>query len=284
MAKNQSDCSFILSSKSFDIIFSTFLDSKGSPKPKNCLYRAWELASAVQYSGLEDREFLSTQLNELGDRVRDVKDSVIDLNAQGIQSFQWIVHEFSRLEDLITLQAAHPTRISQAELSKLVDSLFEKINSSLNSLLVSLDRTIPYATRASYHSRLLQNGLKREEAEKIREKGEMPLLDRWVSTVGAGTWKAGQLRRDLELVRVSEGSVREIWRGLEGTRDLLRGYQSGVAHFKAGVIGFHISGHGLSVEDEVASLRRIMDDFRSTVSEAKARGNPKKIEVTLPPA
>lgn len=52
---------------------------------------AWELAQAVKYSGLEEREFLSEQLGELGDRVRDLKDDVISLNSLGLNSFVWIV-------------------------------------------------------------------------------------------------------------------------------------------------------------------------------------------------
>lgn len=52
----------------------------------------WELATAVRYtSSLDDRLFLSERLSELGDKSREVKDHVITLNAQGYNSFHWVV-------------------------------------------------------------------------------------------------------------------------------------------------------------------------------------------------
>lgn len=52
----------------------------------------WELSTAIRYSsGIEEREFISNELAALGDSVREVKDSVIGLNAQGMNAFIWIV-------------------------------------------------------------------------------------------------------------------------------------------------------------------------------------------------
>lgn len=52
----------------------------------------WELSTAIRdSSGIDDKEFISTELASLGDSVREVKDSVIGLNAQGMNAFVWIV-------------------------------------------------------------------------------------------------------------------------------------------------------------------------------------------------
>jgi hypothetical protein len=52
----------------------------------------WELSTAIRYSSaIEEREFISSELATLGDSVREVKDSVIGLNAQGMNAFIWIV-------------------------------------------------------------------------------------------------------------------------------------------------------------------------------------------------
>lgn len=48
---------------------------------------------------------------------------------------------------------------------------------------------------------------------------------------------------------------------------------------QAGVIGFHLAGHGLSVDDEVRHLGVIMEEFRSTVHKAKNRGRPAPVVV-----
>lgn len=59
--------------------------------------RVWELAVAVKAtSGLETRDQLGSVIYELGDMTRDVKDKMTSLNAMGINSFSWILHEVSR--------------------------------------------------------------------------------------------------------------------------------------------------------------------------------------------
>ncbi len=45
---------------------------------------------------------------------------------------------------------------------------------------------------------------------------------------------------------------------------------------QAGVIGFHAAGHGLSPEDEIASLSKVMGDFRHTLEEVKSKGRRKR--------
>lgn len=38
---------------------------------------------------------------------------------------------------------------------------------------------------------------------------------------------------------------------------------------QAGVVGFHLAGHGLTAEEEVRALRDVMSDFRTTLDVAK---------------
>jgi len=47
-----------------------------------------------------------------------------------------------------------------------------------------------------------------------------------------------------------------------------------VAYFKASLIGFHVTDHGLDPEDEVATLRTVMQAFSHSVEEAKT-GKPR---------
>lgn len=193
-------------------------------------------------------------------------------------------HEFTRLEELIVRSKNEPTSLSPEALSRLISSLFDKINSSLGSLLQALDKTIPTATRASDHSRLIFGAMKEQESVVEKEKLEMGWQQYLGGVVGGEKgWKGKQLRKDLELTRESAMSTREIWKGLEDTRSGLLGYRNDVGGFKAGIIGFQISGLELSAEDEVRALRAIMGDFRSTLAEAKARGRGGTVEKTLPP-
>ncbi|GAA5902695.1 hypothetical protein JCM8208_007043 [Rhodotorula glutinis] len=241
----------------------------------------WELATAVRYtSSLDDRVFLSERLSDLGDKSREVKDHVIALNAQGYNSFHWVVHEFTRLEELITA-ASSPSapRMSdrqRVEFEHLLSSLFDKISSSLGDLVTSLDRAIPSATLASDSARLIFAALRSEEAQRADELDSIDWFRRMTAAVAAspqGGKKVKALKRDLEITRASAGAVIGVWQALEQTRESLVSYQRHVEHYKAGVVGFHLSGHGLSVEQEVGSLKTVMGEMRATLDQARQRSS-----------
>ena len=127
--------------------------------------------------------------------------SQIDLNAQGINSFTWIEHEFSRIERLLS----SPTKVPAKKLEKMVDQLFEKINTDLSELLRSLDKAIPLATRTSDLGRRVFGTIEEERAVLNKEKEEQGVVE-WLGSVGG--WKGKQLRRDLQLCRRSADGVK----------------------------------------------------------------------------
>ncbi|BGP30425.1 hypothetical protein JCM10296v2_002179 [Rhodotorula toruloides] len=238
----------------------------------------WELATAVKYtSTLEDRDFVAGQLGELGDLTREVKDAVIGLNAQGLNAFAFVIHEFDRLEDLIlrASTSSKPFTPAQAtEFSDLLSSLFDKISSTLSDLLNSLDRSIPLATLASDKSRLLFASLRSQEASSLASLEEMDWVSHLLESTGrkvGGAKRVRMLKRDIELTRVSAGGLMGVWQGLESTRESLVSYQRNVGHYKAGLVGYHLSGHSLSVDQEVASLKTVMDEMRNTLELARRR-------------
>ncbi|GAA5977441.1 hypothetical protein JCM5350_004689 [Sporobolomyces pararoseus] len=231
----------------------------------------WELATAIRYSsGIADKEFISTELASLGDSVREVKDSVIDLNAQGMNAFIWIVHEFTRLQDAISRAASAPKRSKKqdADLERLLDSLFDKISVSLGELLVSLDKAIPVATAASDKSRRIGGVLRAEEFQASRQISDKGWVE-WMKEVKGA--KGRQLKRDLELTQGSADAILDVTEAMEATRNSLRSYSKNVGYFKAGVVGYHLSNHELSVEDEVSSLESVMDEMKATLQAAKSR-------------
>lgn len=112
---------------------------------------------------------------------------------------------------------------------------------------------------------------------------------------GANEGVGGECGGDLERTRRDEDFAfgLPVQRGaFQGRSSHLLSSLPTLTHLRpptqAGVIGFHISGIELSAEDEVRALRAIMGDFRSTLAEAKARGNRKPgqgmEDRTLPPA
>ena len=133
---------------------------------------------------------------------------------------------------MISRAATSPVRSSkqEADLSRLLDSLFDKINLSLNELLTSLDRAVPTASLASDKSRRIFGTLRAEESEKERELSEKSWIE-WISQEVKGT-KGRQLRKDLELTRGSAEAVVGVWQALEGTRESLVGYRNNVGFFK----------------------------------------------------
>ncbi|GJN87151.1 hypothetical protein Rhopal_000096-T1 [Rhodotorula paludigena] len=162
----------------------------------------------------------------------------------------------------------------RAEFERLLSTLFDKISSSLSDLLISLDRAIPSATSASDSARRIFTALRAEEASTSERYDELAWFDKMLATVDVGPGggkKVRMLRRDLELTRATAGAVIGVWQLLEGTRESLVSYSRHVEHYKAGLVGFHLSGHGLSVEDEVSSLKSVMDEMRATLDDARKR-------------
>ncbi|GAA5893001.1 hypothetical protein JCM6882_006913 [Rhodosporidiobolus microsporus] len=232
----------------------------------------WELSTAVRYtSNLDDRIIISEQLAELGDLSREVKEHVIGLNAQGMNAMSWIVHEFTRLEELLTRASSQSSMSAkdQAAFNSLLESLFARISTSLTDLLNSLDKALPSATLASDSARRIFSALRASERSSLDAWEDVPWTGKLLDAVGNQGSKARMLRRDLELTRASAGAVVGVWEALEGTREALLSYSKHVGHFKAGVIGFHLSGHGLSIEDEVASLKTVMGEMRGVVEAAR---------------
>lgn len=117
-----------------------------------------------------------------------------------------------------------------------------------------------------------------------------------------GAKRVRMLKRDIELTRVSAGGLMGVWQGLENTRESLVSYQRNLGHYKvcsrvcgfrssrlfstirwrsllmenlvvrqAGLVGYHLSGHSLSVDQEVASLKTVMDEMRNTLELARRR-------------
>ena len=58
-------------------------------------------------SGLDNKDALGYKLKELGDWTRDVKDTMTSLNAKGINSFSWILHEVRCIPTRLFLSLSH---------------------------------------------------------------------------------------------------------------------------------------------------------------------------------
>ena len=58
-----------------------------------------------------------------------------------------------------------------------------------------------------------------------------------------GSKKARLLRKDLELTEASAFAIRNVWKGLNRTRDALKSYQSDVGFYKAGLVDSHLAAH-----------------------------------------
>ncbi|SCV67676.1 BQ2448_5287 [Microbotryum intermedium] len=283
-------------------IFSSLLNlGDGSAGSAGALHpvEMWELATAVKYSGLEERDFLGAQLNDLGNDVRSLKDNIIELNSLGINSLTWVIHHFDRLQSIINKahadketnkqQRCHRSAAENEKLSASINEVYEQINLHLEAILNKLEPTIPFSTRTSDRARQLFDELSREDRRLDQMRQESSPLMRFISESGAlvvGTmnnFKARQLKKDYELTRVSASSVSVLHRGLEETRTSLLEYKHGVGSYKASVIGYQLSGAGLDAEEEVEHLEKVMDDFRRTLHEVKDRGKPgNKGAKTLP--
>ncbi|KAL7409129.1 hypothetical protein BDY24DRAFT_404321 [Mrakia frigida] len=183
----------------------------------------WELAMAVKRgSKLQDKEILAESLVDLGDLTRDMKDKLIGINSEGINSFSWIVHEFARLEShLLTIsppppssessapllsnpssssvntytQTHHPSPRSMRLFQNQLTSLLTHLSTSLTSLQSSIEATLPLADRASKLGGQLQEEFFASELVLEEESRRDPV---WLPLVGRAKELAMGRGRDVE--------------------------------------------------------------------------------------
>ncbi|KAG0150215.1 hypothetical protein CROQUDRAFT_104511 [Cronartium quercuum f. sp. fusiforme G11] len=228
-----------------------------------------ELALAIQYStALEGKEALASQLWELSDLTRDVKDQVIGLNSQGINTFSFVAHEFSRIQDLIDLvQSGHSTYTTQT-VSHNLDLLFDHLSRELSRLLVQIEQSLPLAARAADLGTGVARQLLEERFKLLKTKESTPL---WRKLLDQQSWGSKQLARDLALTSESVEGLKVTWKRLEDLRSVLVAYRNNVAFFKASLVGWHIADHQLSAEDEVFAMRHIIENFKQAVKDSKSK-------------
>ncbi|GAA5893006.1 hypothetical protein JCM6882_006914 [Rhodosporidiobolus microsporus] len=235
----------------------------------------WEMANIIDYSrGLEDYKGLVNQLNGLGNLVRDVKEDVINLGAQGWASMNLIVHEFDVLEKLLT-RISSATKLddsTKVDLELRLNAYFDCIDDSIQDLLVSLDKALPTASRGVHaasgvHRSLGWSGHLRESGWD--EVGGLAKFFDWAF----GGHEATRVRKDLALVATSMSSVHKVWMGMEDTRVALHEYATRAGQFKAALIGRHLADHGLSPQDELASFSGMMDEMRRVVQGGTAESS-----------
>ena len=201
-------------------------------------------------------------------------------------------NDFARLETLLSSVSTTNKRVSRddrANFERLLEILFDRISDSLGSLLTSLDKAIPTATLASDSAHRIFKSFEREKSAKTSEWEDLPWPSRLLDAAGSGSKKARLLRKDLELTEASAFAVRNVWKGLDRTRDALQSYQSNVGFYKAGLVGSHLAAHGLSLENEVEGLKGVMAEMRAALDQAKqlggaSGGRPRTQALPSPPA
>ncbi|KAI8453147.1 hypothetical protein BY996DRAFT_4583567 [Phakopsora pachyrhizi] len=230
----------------------------------------WELGFAVKWSSkLEAKDLLAEQLSELGDLTRDVKDQMMDLNSEGINTFSSIAHEFSRIGDLIELVQTKKRSYTQETISKNLDLLFDHLSIELARLLNSVESSIPLAARSSNLGARVSERLMREHTNLLRLRNEQPLWKKILLDPINSSPRSQQLSHDLSLTSESIKNLKNTWSRLEDVRSDLVNYRNNLAYFKASISGWHLADHGLTPEDELFTLRYVIKDFQGTIAKVK---------------
>lgn len=123
----------------------------------------------------------------------------------------------------------------------------------------------------------------------------------WRRLKDIGTFAGRQLREDIRMTTDTIDTVRDLRSNLENTRSFLLAYRDQgkslyhtanqsleltrsclvVGYFKSGFQGFHIGDHGLEPEDEVATLREIMQRFKDSVEKARYASSPEGLRESI---
>ncbi|PLW08009.1 hypothetical protein PCANC_24859 [Puccinia coronata f. sp. avenae] len=227
-----------------------------------------ELSFAIRWSSdLADKDLLSHSLSELSDLSRDLKDQLINLNGQGLNTFSFIAYEFSRLGDLIDWVQSGEKKYTSETISKNLDILFRHLSSALNDLLQTIEGLIPLASRSTNLGIKLSERLHQEHYQLENKKTSKGL---WNKLRDLTSFSGHQLNRDLALTSESIKNLKITWFKLEEIRTDLLTYRNNVANFKASFTGWHLADHQLSPEDELFSMRQVIAQFQLTINQVKS--------------
>ncbi|OAV95882.1 hypothetical protein PTTG_04874 [Puccinia triticina 1-1 BBBD Race 1] len=227
-----------------------------------------ELSFAIRWSTqLADKELLGDGLAELAELSRDLKDNLVDLNGQGLNTFSFIAYEFSRLGDLIQWVQSGEKKYTSETIARNLEILFSHLSAELSRLLAAIEVLIPRASRAVHLGIQLSERLHHEHYQLANKKSSQTL---WKKLLDLASFSGQQLNRDLALTAESIANLKRTWAKLEQIRTDLLTYRNNVANFKASFTGWHLADHQLSPEDELFSMREVIARFRLTIQEVKA--------------
>ncbi|KAH9461215.1 hypothetical protein Pst134EA_017524 [Puccinia striiformis f. sp. tritici] len=240
--------------------------------PKNLgLYQTeiLELSFAIRWSStqLNDKDLISNGLAELSDLSRQLKDQLVDLNGQGLNTFSFIAYEFSRLGDLMNWVSTGERKYTSQTIAKNLDILFEHLSTELTQLLNSIENLIPLASRSTNLGIQISERLYQEHYQLVNKKNNQGLFKKLSDLT---TFSGKQLNRDLTLTSESISNLKLTWLKLESIRTDLLTYRNNVANFKASFTGWHLADHQLTPEDELFSMREVIQRFQSTIKDVKS--------------
>ncbi|KAK4051825.1 hypothetical protein OIV83_002530 [Microbotryomycetes sp. JL201] len=251
-------------------LFQSFADLGGPNSEGLALHSVplWELSRVVRHgTNLDEREFLSNQLGNLGDGIRQLKDQIIKVNSQGHATFKWTLQDFTRLQQVIEQAQSSPEKYTEDEMSDLLSKFFERMDDKMGRLLESLEKVIPVAEKVSSHSRLIRETFSDADSSALAKLNQLS-INKFIPHT-TDRWKYLQLQKDLQMTNASVEVVGQLLFTLENTRDSLVAYRESVGHYKANIIGYYLSGMSLTVESEVKALGSVMKDFRLAIDKPK---------------
>ncbi|PLW08643.1 hypothetical protein PCANC_25060, partial [Puccinia coronata f. sp. avenae] len=227
-----------------------------------------ELPYAILWSSeLPEKDRLSNNLNELSTLSGELRNKLYGLNRQGLNSFSSISHEFLRLQDLLYWVQTGDKKYTFETIADNLEILVFHLSTELTQLVNTIENLIPLAHRSADLGTRVLKRLHHEHFNLIREKNRRGL---WRKLADLTSYSGQQLSHDLSLNSESIKSLKETWMQLEQIRVDLVTYRDNISNFKASFIGWHMADHHLTPEDELFSLRKVIENFQTTINQIKS--------------
>ncbi|KAA1095247.1 hypothetical protein PGT21_036816 [Puccinia graminis f. sp. tritici] len=209
---------------------------------------------------------MAAELWQLGEITGQLKDQVIDLNGQAINAFSSIVHEFSRVGQVVEWVYSGRKIYTLKSIENNLDIAFSNFDWELKKLITTIETCIPTASRASSLGLQISERIYKEhyKLESIKESQSF-----WKRLTDEASQAGQQLRKDLRLTSKSIKTAKVLRMGLEEVRSDLVSYRNHVSHFKAKILGWHMADHGLAAEDELITMRETIERLQVTISSVK---------------
>lgn len=227
-----------------------------------------DLGYSIRWSTeLKDKQLLSERLIELADLTRDLKDELILLGDQGMNTFSLMAFKFTVVTNLVHW-AHHGKKESFGETTKDIAILSNHLSTDLDHLYDAVQSMMTLASKSTNLVTKVYMKLYEEQNHFLSEGVQQGT---WKSLLESIGFSGRPLMMEFRLTKGSMQPLRDTWSTLDHIWLYLFTYKNAITRFKVSLADSKVIDDGLlAPEDELSLVGSATEKFKLKVEQFKS--------------